>query len=142
MEPWQLLAHRHWFTLRVFGLELRLCSRCSGYLTGFLFLTAFRTRIIDFQVIQAIPIQHQFIFNLLFVMPLIFDWLTQSWGLRESDNVTRFITGVILGVGVSLYSASGFLPDLKALLFVLIALIVSIIGMIGKKIKSERLTLK
>jgi len=75
-------------------------------------------------------------------MPLIFDWLTQSWGLRESDNVTRFITGVILGVGVSLYSASGFLPDLKALLFVLIALIVSIIGMIGKKIKSERLTLK
>ena len=75
-------------------------------------------------------------------MPLVFDWLTQSWGLRESDNVTRFITGVILGVGVSLYSASGFLPDLKALLFVLIALIVSIIGMIGKKIKSERLTLK
>jgi len=66
-------------------------------------------------------------------MPLIFDWLTQSWGLRESDNVTRFITGGVLGVGVSLYSASGFLPDLKALLFALIALIVLIIGVIGKE---------
>jgi uncharacterized membrane protein len=142
MEPWQLLAHQHWFTFRAFGSELRLCSRCSGYLTGFLFSTAFHTRIIDFQAIQAIPIQHQFIFYVLFAMPLILDWLTQSWGLRESNNIMRFITGAILGMGVSLYFASGFLPDLKALLFVSIAFTVSIIGLIGNKTKSTRLTLK
>lgn len=71
-------------------------------------------------------------------MPLVLDWLTQSWGLRESDNVTRFITGATLGMGVSLYSTSGYLPDLKALIFVLIAFTVSIIGLIGYKIKSAR----
>jgi len=138
MEPWRLLAHRNWFTLRAFGLELRLCSRCSGYLAGFLFLTASRS-VTGLQALQAVPTQHQFIIFMLFAMPLILDWLTQSWGLRESDNVTRFITGAILGMGVSLYSAIEFLPDLKAPLFVLIALAVALIGLIG--LKTKRYTL-
>ncbi len=138
MEPWRLLAHRHWFTLRVFGLEFRLCSRCSGYLAGFLFLTASRS-VIGLQAFQALPTQNQFIICMLFSMPLILDWLTQSWGLRESDNVTRFITGAILGMGVSLYSAIEFSPDLKAPLFVLIALAVALIGLIG--LKTKRYTL-
>ena len=139
MELWQLLAHRHWFTLRAFGFELRLCSRCSGYLTGFLFSTAYIARRIDFQVVQAISIQYQFIFYVLFAMPLMLDWLTQSWGLRESDNVTRFITGAILGIGVSLYSVSGFLPDLKALLFAVVSFTVSITGYIGYQTKRNRI---
>jgi len=134
MELWRLLAHRNWFTLRAFGLELRLCSRCSGYLAGLCFLTASR-RVMALQVLQAIPTQHQFIICMLFAMPLILDWLTKSWGLRESDNVTRFITGAILGVGVSLYSAIEFMPDFKVPLFVLIALAVAIIGLIGLKTK-------
>ena len=137
MELWRLLAHRNWFTLRAFGLELRLCSRCSGYLAGFLFLTASRS--VTGQALQAFPIQHQFIICMLFAMPLILDWLTQSWGLRESDNVTRFITGAILGMGVSLYSAIEFLPDLKAPLFVLTALAVALIGLIGLKTKRYRI---
>ena len=132
MELWRLLAHRNWFTLRAFGLELRLCSRCSGYLTGFLLLTALRN-IIDLRAFQILPIQLQFLFYLLFATPLVLDWLTQSWGLRESDNVTRFITGTILGIAVSIYSATGFMSDSKVLLFVLIAFTVSIIGLIGLK---------
>jgi uncharacterized membrane protein len=138
MELWRLLAHRNWFTLRAFGLELRLCSRCSGYLAGFLFLTASRS-VTGLQALQAVPIQHQFIICMLFAMPLILDWLTQSLGLRESDNVTRFITGAILGMGVSLYSATGFLPDLKAPLFVLIAFAIALIGLIGLKTKRYRI---
>ena len=138
MELWRLLAHRNWFALRAFGSELRLCSRCSGYLAGFLFLTASRS-VIGLQAFQALPTQNQFIICMLFSMPLILDWLTQSWGLRESDNVTRFITGAILGIGVSLYSATEFLPDLKAPLFVLTALAVALIGLIG--LKTKRYTL-
>jgi uncharacterized membrane protein len=134
MELWWLLAHRHWLTLRALGLELRLCSRCSGYLAGFLFLTASRS-VTGLQALQALPTQLQFIICMLFAMPLILDWLTQSWGLRESDNVTRFVTGAILGIGVSLYSATEFLPDLKAPLFVLTALAVALIGLIGLKTK-------
>lgn len=134
MELWRLLAHRNWFTLRAFGLELRLCSRCSGYLAGFLFLTASRS-VTGPQALQALPTQLQFIICMLFAMPLILDWLTQSWGLRESDNFTRFITGAILGIGVSLYSVTEFLPDLKAPLFVLTALAVALIGLIGLKTK-------
>jgi hypothetical protein len=64
MEIWRLLAHRHWFTLRAFGSELRLCSRCSGYLAGFLFLTASRS-VIGLQALQALLIQHQFIIFML-----------------------------------------------------------------------------
>ena len=138
MELWRLLAHRNWFALRAFGSELRLCSRCSGYLAGFLFLTASRS-VIGLQAFQALPTQNQFIICILFAMPLILDWLTQSWGLRESDNVTRFITGAILGMGISLYSATEFSPDLKAPLFVLIALAVALIGLIG--LKTKRYTL-
>jgi uncharacterized membrane protein len=138
MELWRLLAHRHWFTLRVFGLELRLCSRCSGYLAGFLFLTASRS-VVGLQALQAVPTQLQFIICMLFAMPLILDWLTQSWGLRESDDVTRFITGAMLGIGVSLYSATEFLPDLKAALLVLAALAVALIGLMGIETKRYRI---
>jgi uncharacterized membrane protein len=132
MELWRLLAHRNWFTLRAFGLELRLCSRCSGYLTGFLLLTALRN-IIDLRAFQMLPIQLQFLFYVLFATPLVLDWLTQSWGLRKSDNATRFITGTILGIAVSIYSATGFMSDSKIPLFVLTAFTVSIIGLIGLK---------
>jgi len=76
---------------------------------------------------------------MLFAMPLILDWLTQSLGLRESDNVTRFITGAILGMDISLYSAIEFLPDLKAPLFVLITFAVALIGLIGLKTKRYRI---
>ncbi|MCX6654449.1 MAG: DUF2085 domain-containing protein [Candidatus Bathyarchaeota archaeon] len=134
MELWRLLAHRNWFTLRAFGLELRLCSRCSGYLAGFLFLTVSRS-VIGLQAFQALPTQNQFIICMLFSMPLILDWLTQSWGLREGDNITRFITGAILGMGISLYYVTEFSPDLKAPLFVLTALAVALIGFIGLKAK-------
>jgi len=138
MDIWRLLAHRNWFTLRALGLELRLCSRCSGYLAGFLFLTAARS-VTGLQALQAFPIQNQFIICMLFAMPLILDWLTQSWGLRESDNVVRFITGAILGMDISLYSAIEFLPDLKAPLFVLITFAVALIGLIGLKTKRYRI---
>jgi len=119
-------------------LELRLCSRCSGYLAGFLFLTASRG-VVGLQALQAVPTQLQFIICMLFAMPLILDWLTQSWGLRESDDVTRFITGAMLGIGVSLYSATEFLPDLKAPLLVLTALAVALIGLIGIETKRYRI---
>ena len=119
-------------------MELRLCSRCSGYLAGFLFLTASRS-VVGLQALQAVPTQLQFIICMLFAMPLILDWLTQSWGLRESDDVTRFITGAILGIGVSLYSATEFLTDLKAPLLVLTALAVALIGLIGIENKRYRI---
>jgi len=137
MELWRLLAHRNWFTLRAFGLELRLCSRCSGYLAGFLFLTASRS-VIGLQALQALPTQHQFIVFLLLAMPLVLDWLTQSWGLRRSDNVTRFVTGAIMGMCVFLYSATGFLFGLKVPLFVYVAFAVALIGLIGLKTKRAR----
>lgn len=80
-----------------------------------------------------LPIQLQFLFYVLFATPLVLDWLTQSWGLRKSDNATRFITGTILGIAVSIYSATGFMSDSKIPLFVLTAFTVSIIGLIGLK---------
>lgn len=135
MDLWRLLAHRHWFTLRVFGLEFRLCSRCSGYLAGLLLLTASRSA----TGLQALPVQRQLIICVLLAMPLIIDWLTQSWGLREGGNATRFTTGAMMGMGVSLYSGTGLSPGLRGTLFASVALTVVLVGSIGLKTRRHRI---
>lgn len=139
MELWRLIAHQHWFTIRVRRHELRLCARCSGYLFGFFSLTVLS--VIGPPVFQSIHIQNQLIVLMLLTMPLVLDWLTQSWGLRESNNALRFITGTFLGIGVSLYSSIIFIPTLKTPLFVSTVLVIAFIGLLGLKLKSCRVDL-
>ncbi len=138
MELWRLIAHRHWFSLRILGREFRFCSRCSGYLTSLLTLTAL-TSIIGVNLISPIKEELKLIFSLLMVIPLSYDWLTQSWGLRESNNKIRFATGMAMGFGVYIFSSINSSPNLKSSIYILSAAIISLIGLMGIKKKKEEI---
>jgi len=130
MELWRLFAHQHWFTLRALGLELRLCARCSGYLAGFLSYTMLGNvaGLPDFIVL---PFPYQLIICAILTTPTAFDWLTQSWGLRKSNNAIRFITGASLGAVVSLYSSIRPM-FISILIFISAICAVATIGLLGK----------
>lgn len=133
MEPWRLLAHRHWITLRILGRELRLCARCSGYALGLLALAAYRAAF-GLRIFDSLGAPLQFLLCYLTVVPLALDWLTQSWGWRESSNGLRLLTGAILGGGLSLFSLVEMPPALKAQFCVYTAAVVLLAGSV-KEIK-------
>ncbi|MEM4726912.1 MAG: DUF2085 domain-containing protein [Candidatus Bathyarchaeia archaeon] len=132
MELWRLIAHRHWFSLRILGREFRFCSRCSGYLTSLLILTAL-TSIIGVNLLSLIREDLKVILSLLSVIPLSYDWLTQSWALRESNNKIRFATGIVMGFGVYTFSSINSSPNLKTSIYIISAAIISLIGVMGIK---------
>lgn len=134
MELWRLAAHRHWLTLRIFDREVRLCSRCSGYVVGFLTLLGF-LNLFELPLFHSLTIRSQLFLCFLFVVPLASDWLTQSWGLRDSNNGLRLLTGVVLGVGVALLHSSEAMPYLKTLFYVYIATIISIVGLVAELLR-------
>lgn len=129
MELWRLLAHRHWFTLRLLGRELRLCARCSGYALGILALTAYGS-LFGLSAFGSLDPGLQILLCYITVVPLAFDWLTQSWGWRESNNNLRLATGTILGIGLSLFSQVSLPSSLKALWLVYTAVTITAAGLL------------
>jgi len=130
MELWRLFAHQHWFTLRALGLELRLCARCSGYIVGFLSFTVLGGVAVPL-AFRTLSFQYQLLIWAMLTAPMAVDWLTQSWGLRESNNALRFVTGVSLGAVVSLYSSVTSMPN-SVPFFVSAMSAVAVIGLLGK----------
>ncbi len=127
-----MVAHRHWITLNVFGRRLRLCARCTGYALGFLTLTA----VIGLQGLRffgSLSPLHQVSVCLLLLEPLTLDWMTQSWGLRESNNGLRLLTGLFLGSGVSLFSLVDATRNFKVLFYLYAAMVIALGGTIGKR---------
>ena len=121
MEFWRLLAHQHWFIVKLGRHELRLCARCSGYLIG-IFTLVIINYFIAITMFDILPIPYQIFFCLLLVAPFLVDWLSQTMRLREGNNKVRFITGVVAGIGVYLYQSINFNQDQKVILFFYIAL--------------------
>ena len=133
MKLWQLLAHSHWFTINLFGRELRLCSRCSGYTAGFLssyFLGPF-TFLSFFNQFET-PIK--MIISIILILPLTLDWVSQSWGFRESNNPLRFFSGTLLGLSLYLFTQTRIAFISHELLFVLTTLSITFMGVLGKRI--------
>jgi uncharacterized membrane protein len=124
VELWRLLAHDHWFTLSLLGRELRLCARCSGYLIGFVAPTLLS---VDPQMLLGSSVQWLI---LLLAAPLALDWVTQSWGLRESTNPARLATGILMGLDIFLFSKLGIQSGRT--IFVCAALLVASAGYLGK----------
>jgi len=131
MELWRIVAHRHWITLRIFDREMRVCARCSGYVIGFFGLTVFRNFLV-LPIFHSFKNPHQLFLCFLFALPLTYDWLTQSWGLRDSNNRLRLLTGAVLGVGVSLLYSSEVTPFFRTLFYVSIAVLIAGFGLVGE----------
>jgi len=121
MEFWRLLAHQHWFTVKIGRHEIRLCARCSGYLLGIITLVIIKNFIAS-TLFNTLPITYQISFCLFLVAPYIIDWLTHTKQLRESNNNIRFTTGIAAGIGVYLYQSINFNQFQKVSLFIYIAL--------------------
>ncbi len=136
MELWRLVVHRHWITLDVFGRRLRLCARCTGYSLGFLALTA----VISVQGLQffgSLSPLYQVAVCLLLLAPLSLDWITQSWGLRESNNGLRLLTGLFLGSGVSLFSLVDVTRNFRVLFYLYTAMVIVLGGPIRKRMSGS-----
>ena len=131
MDLWRLVAHRHWLTLIIFGREVRLCARCSGYAIGFFTLTVFRN-LFGLPIFHSLKVHFQLFFCFLLMIPLTYDWITQSWGWRESNNGLRLLTGAILGIGVPLFSSIEAMPYLKMLFYIYTAAVIALFGSVGK----------
>lgn len=104
-EVWEtLVAHNHWFTVRVGSKGIRLCARCTGIFFGFTFTTAMITRV-DLALIFSLPLLAQIAVCLILAAPIFVDWSYQYLVRRESTNDMRLLTGVGTGTGVSLLLA-------------------------------------
>lgn len=64
---------------------------------------------------------------------MLYDWLTQSWGLRNSNNNLRFITGIFLGIGTLLYSNMNIAFHLKVISYIFIVSIIVILSYAGRR---------
>lgn len=77
-------------SISIFGFTFPICARCTGIFMGFLIA------IILYSFKVAFPIQ----IALLMIIPLIVDGITQTYGLRESNNSLRIITGIFFSLGL------------------------------------------
>jgi uncharacterized membrane protein len=107
---------------------LRLCARCSGYILGFTTPILLLDYFADPQVFLN-PGVYQLACVLL-ALPYALDWVTQSWGLRQSSNPVRLATGVLMGVDVFLFSRIGLQSG--RIIFAYLALSVAFIGYLGR----------
>jgi uncharacterized membrane protein len=128
LELWKLLAHNHWLTLNLYGFELRLCARCSGYLLGLTLPLLISGRVADLS--ESLDIRFQLIACFLLAIPYAVDWVTQSWGLRESSNRIRLVTGISLGMDIFLFSRLNIIAGRT--IFINAVLFVILLGHIGK----------
>ncbi len=93
----RLLCHqREDRTYKVCNAYLLVCSRCLGIYAGFLFSFVILLLVSGFFVQKA-----NFLYAFAFIVPMAADGLTQLFGLRESKNWLRFITGYLAGTGVA-----------------------------------------
>ncbi|MHA2395040.1 MAG: DUF2085 domain-containing protein [Promethearchaeota archaeon] len=127
MELWRLVAHRHWIAIRLFGLDIRVCARCTGYLVGI--ITASYT--IGWSMLtkfRSLGIRDQSLICLLLMIPFIIDWVGQKWGLRESNNNLRVLTGFLVGFSVFLSQHVGVSQEFKITSIILLVIFILIIG--------------
>ena len=130
------MAHNHWITLSLKGYEVKICARCSGYLLGF---TAphLGYRILGIDSPIFIDPFWQLVCFLL-ALPLAVDWITQSWGLRRSNNRVRLLSGIFVGLGLFMFMGLGISLENKRVIFILATLMVTLIGEFGKSLITWR----
>jgi uncharacterized membrane protein len=93
-------------TFKIRGHYFPVCSRCTGFYFGafsyFIYTYLFYVNYTTYLIIFAV----------LIMIPAFLDGFTQLIGLRKSQNLLRFSTGIIAGIGLAIL--------LKALKWVII----------------------
>lgn len=78
------------------GKPMPICSRCFSILLGYLWLP----------VLLVLPVHISWWIGFLLQVPMAIDGFTQLWGLRESNNGLRCLTGLLSGLGMSILMVS------------------------------------
>ncbi len=82
------------------GRQFPVCSRCTGILVGYCSIPLFFLHILKLNLL----------WSLLVLLPMLLDGYTQAMGYRCSNNILRFVTGLLFGIGqVGLAKAAGSL---------------------------------
>ena len=87
-----LCHHKKERCFSIFGIQFPLCSRCTGIFAG---------GFIGFVLSNFNLVFSQTYFSLLLV-PLLIDGFSQLFGLRQSNNKLRFMTGLLFGLGFTI----------------------------------------
>ena len=133
----RLLAHNHWVTLHVFGVELQLCARCSGTVLGFI-----GSKILldtTFLMTFSIPFYIGFLVSFLFFLPTIVDWTTQSLGFRQSNNRLRLTSGSLEGIGIVFLGLADVPFVSKFFILTILGLGVLSVGFFGRKVTQKNI---
>ena len=77
---------------KLFGHTSFLCARCTGILIGFVLA-------LPFCYLPLLNITVPWLISVGLMVPLIVDGFTQSFGLRESNNILRLISGILFVPG-------------------------------------------
>jgi len=73
------------------GKQFPVCARCTGIYIGYVSIIVFAIFRIYLPVFCSLAL----------LLPSVIDGLTQAYCRRESNNILRFITGIMFGVGIS-----------------------------------------
>ena len=89
----QMPTHCFW----IFGSNMALCARCfciylSLFITGIVLLLYPKFR--NFKKKNSL--------GFVLSIPMVIDGLSQFWGMHESNNFYRAITGILAGIGLGL----------------------------------------
>lgn len=78
------------------GYQFPVCARCTGFYISLIiyFIYAYYF-FVDYNLFLLI-------FAILLLIPTVIDGLTQLFEYRESNNILRFITGIMGGIGLGI----------------------------------------
>ena len=98
MGVFKLICHqKEERSFKIGAFVFPICSRCTGIYVGLIigfFLSGFMFEI--FIVNRLFP----FLIYFLCTLPLAIDGILQSIGFWQSDNIRRFFTGFLAGMGM------------------------------------------
>jgi len=93
--------NEHYIELNIFGRKIRPCARCFGKIIG-IFSSLILALPFVFGYLK-IDFTMAFLLSWFLAIPAIVDWSSIKLGIREGNNKIRFITGFLLGCGVTTY---------------------------------------
>ena len=86
-------------SFRVEGEQFAVCSRCFGVYFGLLF--GFAIYPLWRNIVEIEPLPRVWLF--LSLIPISVDWSLTILGIWENTHLSRFVTGLILGVACATY---------------------------------------
>lgn len=109
--------------IQIRGRKLYLCARCTGMLSG-IYAAIFLLPLLQSFVSPTIAL----IILITFPLPAILDWLSQYGGMRESNNRTRVVSGLLLGFSIgSLMHIKEYILTLFVVFIYVILIVIAVL---------------